>query len=306
MLLKNGSKSDDVKRLQSGLTALGFACGTTDGVFGQKTEDAVESFQDKNNLYVDGSAGSATIAKYNSLAPAEFRIAVPAAKPVTQPTTKIGLVSVDCDSKFGGFSHTKLRADVAAKFTQLRAECVALGGGVTTAGGVRALTAGGGSAQSSTSLHYPAIALDLALDSGMNRPDSLYVCTKTANPRRFTVWMRCTADTVAQQTLKAVICSTRNGKTTLTEVPVTGRYIDFTALAKKYGFEGISCRKSFLTGGSYDGAEWWHMQCEAVLTPNVSTFGEELLKVYSESEIRASFHGDWDSLKDNVWQQDWF
>ena len=54
MLLKKGSKSDDVKKLQSklGLNA--------DGDFGSKTEEAVKSFQLKNDLTPDGIVGPNT------------------------------------------------------------------------------------------------------------------------------------------------------------------------------------------------------------------------------------------------------
>ena len=54
MLLKNGSKGDDVKKLQQKL-GLG-----TDGSFGAKTEEAVKSFQLKNGLTPDGIVGDAT------------------------------------------------------------------------------------------------------------------------------------------------------------------------------------------------------------------------------------------------------
>lgn len=308
MLLKVGSKGDDVKKLQGGLNSLGFNCGTADGAFGAKTEDAVEAFQEANDLYGDGIAGNNTIAKFNEKVAAEFKIGTDAApKPaVVEPSDKIGFASVQADSKFGGFGSTKLRKDVAERWTALRAECVALGGGCTTAGGIRPLSAGGGAAQSATSLHYGGLAIDLSLDSGMNKPDSLYVVVKGAEPRKWVVWMRCTADSVPTITLPAVICTTVSGKTQLKEVPVSGKYVNFTELAAKHGFKPISARKSFMAGGSYSGAEWWHFQCEAVLVPNVSTFGGELLKVYSESEIRANFRGDWNASRDNVWKQDWF
>jgi len=168
------------------------------------------------------------------------------------------------------------------------------------------LSAGGGAAQSATSLHYGGLAIDLSLDSGMNKPDSLYVVVKGAEPRKWVVWMRCIADSVPTVSLNAVICSTVNGKTVLKEVPVTGKYVNFTALADKYGFKPISARKSFIAGGSYSGAEWWHFQCEAVLQPNLSTFGGELLKCYTEAEIKANFRGNWEDAKDNTWKVDWF
>lgn len=54
MNLRNGSKGDDVKKLQSklGLNA--------DGTFGPKTEEAVKNFQTKNGLTPDGIVGPKT------------------------------------------------------------------------------------------------------------------------------------------------------------------------------------------------------------------------------------------------------
>jgi putative chitinase len=54
MLLKNGSKGDEVKKLQEKL-GLG-----ADGSFGPKTEEAVKSFQLKNGLTPDGIVGEGT------------------------------------------------------------------------------------------------------------------------------------------------------------------------------------------------------------------------------------------------------
>lgn len=310
MLLKKGSKGPDVIKLQGGLNSIGFYCGKVDGSFGDNTEDAVESLQVANELYGDGVAGKDTIAKFNEKVAEEFRIGlpVPVSKPaLTEPTDKIGFSTVSGDAKFGGFSVTRLRKDVATRWGNLRSECLLRGGGCTTAGGIRPLTAGGGAAQSATSLHYGGLAIDLSLDSGMSRVDSLYVVVKDHdNPRKWIVWMRCTEDSVQTVDLNAVICTTASGKTQLKEVPVSGKYLNFTELAAKYGFKNISARKSFMNGGGYTGAEWWHFQCEAVLIPGVSTFGGELLKVYSESEIKANFRGDWNNVKDNTWKQDWF
>jgi putative chitinase len=57
MILKKGSKGDEVKKLQEklGLTA--------DGDFGQKTEDAVKAYQSKNGLTADGIVGPSTWGK---------------------------------------------------------------------------------------------------------------------------------------------------------------------------------------------------------------------------------------------------
>jgi peptidoglycan hydrolase-like protein with peptidoglycan-binding domain len=51
MILKVGSRGEDVKKLQAKL-GLG-----ADGIFGKGTEDAVKSFQTKNGLSPDGIVG---------------------------------------------------------------------------------------------------------------------------------------------------------------------------------------------------------------------------------------------------------
>ena len=58
--LYNGCRGDDVRELQQALIDLGFLKGTADGIFGNKTENAVRAFQKKNNLSIDGLAGEKT------------------------------------------------------------------------------------------------------------------------------------------------------------------------------------------------------------------------------------------------------
>ena len=57
-LLKKGCKGDDVKELQKTLGGL-----TVDGIFGNKTKEAVEKFQKKNKIKVDGIVGKDTAHK---------------------------------------------------------------------------------------------------------------------------------------------------------------------------------------------------------------------------------------------------
>lgn len=57
LILKKGDQGEDVKRLQSALEI------TTDGDFGNKTEEAVKKFQKENGLTADGVAGQKTLAK---------------------------------------------------------------------------------------------------------------------------------------------------------------------------------------------------------------------------------------------------
>ncbi len=60
-VLKKGDKGDHVKALQDSLKAAGIDCGTSDGDFGTKTENAVKLLQSmKTGLAVDGVYNEAT------------------------------------------------------------------------------------------------------------------------------------------------------------------------------------------------------------------------------------------------------
>ena len=57
-----GDRGEEVRRIQQRLIQYGYLQGTADGVFGQKTYDAVILFQKRNGLQADGVVGSATAA----------------------------------------------------------------------------------------------------------------------------------------------------------------------------------------------------------------------------------------------------
>ena len=54
-------RGDDIAVLQARLTEMGFDCGRVDGVFGIRTESAVQEFQKSVGVKVDGKCGPATI-----------------------------------------------------------------------------------------------------------------------------------------------------------------------------------------------------------------------------------------------------
>lgn len=54
-------RGDDVAALQSRLTEMGFDCGRVDGIYGQRSEDAVKEFQHSVGIAIDGKCGPATI-----------------------------------------------------------------------------------------------------------------------------------------------------------------------------------------------------------------------------------------------------
>ena len=61
-LSKYGSRSEEVKQIQTKLKRWGYYDGEVDGIFGTKTLNAVKWFQSKNGLTVDGIAGPKTLA----------------------------------------------------------------------------------------------------------------------------------------------------------------------------------------------------------------------------------------------------
>ena len=58
---KYGTRGEEVKQIQSKLKSWGYYSGNVDGIYGSKTYQAVKKFQQKNNLKVDGIAGSETL-----------------------------------------------------------------------------------------------------------------------------------------------------------------------------------------------------------------------------------------------------
>lgn len=61
VVMKKGSKGNEVKELQMKLNELGYNAGVTDGIFGNGTDKAVKSFQKDNKLTIDGIVGPATL-----------------------------------------------------------------------------------------------------------------------------------------------------------------------------------------------------------------------------------------------------
>lgn len=60
-LSKYGSRGNEVKKIQEKLKAWGYYTGSVDGIYGSQTFEAVKKFQRKNNLSVDGIAGTKTL-----------------------------------------------------------------------------------------------------------------------------------------------------------------------------------------------------------------------------------------------------
>lgn len=87
--LSSGSQGEEVQRLQERLISLGYAPGTADGVFGEKTRSALEDFQRTAGLEVTGIADQQTQSLLYSaaaLACAQPATPQPTLKPTPEPT----------------------------------------------------------------------------------------------------------------------------------------------------------------------------------------------------------------------------
>ena len=61
LVLKKGSRGEEVKSMQRKLKNWGYYSGSVDGIFGNQTLTAVKYFQRKNGLTADGIVGSKTL-----------------------------------------------------------------------------------------------------------------------------------------------------------------------------------------------------------------------------------------------------
>ena len=99
--LCHGMRGEEVRQLQQALITLGFLKGTADGIFGNKTEIAVRSFQKKYKLSVDGLAGTKTrdllFSKVKGTSPTKEKT-----DPVATPTPKSKETASPSSSLFGG------------------------------------------------------------------------------------------------------------------------------------------------------------------------------------------------------------
>ncbi len=59
-MLKEGDSGEQIKEVQHWLNDHGYKAGQEDGVFGEKTREAVVQFQSAKKIIVDGMVGSQT------------------------------------------------------------------------------------------------------------------------------------------------------------------------------------------------------------------------------------------------------
>lgn len=322
-ILKIGSKSPEVLNLQKALTFLGYLCGKPDGNYGQKTEDAVEAFQRAHDLYADGVAGKFTFTEINEAlnqVSGGSHFLLPLDPPAPDPKPKLDRiwVTVTADKIKGsaGYGMMSLRDDVAREYEKLSDKVHLLGGLVTSSGGKRSLSAEVNANRSRTSMHYVGRAFDLATDTGMRNPDKdqYIIEADPTEPRKWIVWCRSSLNPKDLETT-AALAGTEGGLKTLEAcvatphgpkyVTTTATVFNFTKLAKQFGFERISGRKGFWDRVSDGNAsEFWHFQWQTGLIVGKTTFGSELLRLYTLPVCQK--FGGWQEGKDCIFGISWF
>jgi hypothetical protein len=207
-------------------------------------------------------------------------------------------VKVDADKVKDGYNRFYLREDVAEAFNAFRTDVLALGGVVSSAGAKRPLRDSKRSkSRSIKSLHYTGLAFDMALSSGMNNPARDRYVIEEVGDRRWNVWCKTDNEDVPVRKIEGYTYHH-------TRKIVEARMFSITELAEKHGFKTIRARRYFMAGGHYAGAEWWHFQYEKALTPGVSTFGGELMKIYTIEECRK--FAPWEDTKHCIWKESWW
>ncbi|MDH5571801.1 MAG: peptidoglycan-binding protein, partial [Gammaproteobacteria bacterium] len=281
-MLKLNDKGEDVRTLQETLLQLGYKPGIVDGDFGEKTEDAVIQFQEAEGLYADGIVGRRTMtAIEQALKEQILEQQSPSVDSVDTDPARLPFIRVPADKYRDGYDRFFLREDVARAYNVVRQQVVDAGGKITSSGARRALDARVSPSRSATSFHYTGRALDLHVGSGMESPArDPYVITHDGD-RYWRVFVRAPGGTPME--LDAVTYANRNRSR-----KVNGTFLDLTTLFEQQGFARIRARKSFFANGTWLGAEWWHFQYETGLVAGQSTFGNELLKVYSEASLRST------------------
>ena len=278
-----------IKEIQYRLIVHGYKVDA-DGLDGPETQQAIMDFQKKNRLYSDGLVGKITTAKL---------LESPEPTMVSSSAVKLKLVKVACDKYGDGYDKTTLREDAGKDFQKVVDEAHSLGGIVTSAGGLRSLNTSAGASQSKTSLHYTGLAHDLAVYSGMVDPNKdPYVVSKITIDGKagWNVSARGN-NTLPLAKIKAYTFKHQ-------EIEVEGHFFSLTEVFRKNGFKPISPRKSFFGAKRDDlSAEFWHFSYERALLPMVSTFGGELLKIYTIKELEK--YKLWD-YRGFIWKKDWF
>lgn len=316
-LVQRDDEGPIVQSIQEMLKGLGFVVESpqddppfrpllVDGRFGPQTESAVMDFQRSEGLLADGVLGAVTMkALERAYSERTIELSSPGFDAMDGTPGRHAFVRVPADGYGDGYDRVFLRDDVAEAYRKVYDAVHAAGGLMTSSGGRRSLGATVNSTRSAVSMHYLGRAFDLFIYSGMIDPATDPYVVAREDARLYRVYARCSKDVnpdaILPEEIEVAHAITYRGDRTRGQV-AAGSLLDLTALLETHGFERIKARPHFETGGALLGAEWWHFQYTRGLLPQVTTYGQELLRVYSRASLEGT--GPW-LYRDNVYKINW-
>jgi|GEM_PF-1215934 len=219
--------------------------------------------------------------------------AVPAE--LAAPAPPVGLARVPADPAGEGYAHVVLRADLEAPYLEVYRRVRALGGILTSSGGIRDLGEPSTPGRSRTSLHYTGRAIDLFIHTGMRGPGDRYAIVRDGGTDLHPFWrVFCSSEAadpadplydpslVREMELECALWDARG----VTTVRRRGRWICLTDLLAAGGWHRIPARADWRT--SYLSVEWWHFQHHGGLVVGHSRFGDELLRAWPAPRVAES------------------
>jgi hypothetical protein len=281
-----------VQKLHRWLAFLGYDIAGGRGEFIAATQAAVVAFQTAHGLTGDGIFGARSFVAMRNAVIAKTQGLLQSFLDNEHGAKAQGDMLISCPADYlsKGARNFVFRTDVAYWYMQLYTEAKALGVMLPSAGGLRAINAKVTAGRIATSMHYVGAAFDIHTGAAMGKPESDPFIVEHIGDRRWRVWARTQNESVPVRTIENPYTYTKRAGT---GVPVTGRFVDFTALAAKYHFGSIRGREAFFDLRRKDGdvrmlAEWWHFQNDFVLLEGFATMGSELRVMYSQERIDAA------------------
>jgi thermitase len=211
-------------------------------------------------------------------------------------TTMIGLTTVPADKLGQGYGDVTIRADLKESYLKALKQVRALGGILTSSGGIRHLSVKATPGRSKTSLHYTGRALDLFIHTGMKGPNDRYAVVRDGGSDAHPLWkVYCisetpdTADPLYDASLVQQIeleCAIWRAGKTYSTIKRSGRWICLTDVLARYGWNRIPARADWRS--NYLSVEWWHFQHHKGLIVGQSKFGPELTAVWPAHKVQAS------------------
>ncbi|HEX2078564.1 MAG TPA: hypothetical protein VHG08_12670 [Longimicrobium sp.] len=208
----------------------------------------------------------------------------------------VGLTNVPADKRGNGYESFRIRTDLKDFYLSAYNQVKALGGVLTSSGGLRDLSAPVTPGRSRTSLHYTGRAIDLYIYTAMQGATDRYMVTRNggtdANPE-WKLW--CVSENAEPSSPLYDASLIQEGEieylvwkkgTGTVAAKRTARYFCLSDVLERHGWQRIPARKDWRT--TYTSVEWWHFQHPQGLVKGVSRFGDELRAVWPAAKVASS------------------